>query len=217
MARPRSKTETGTKESPTTRIFIWRSGQGSGIHPAWLQIHGVPGARLHDHLEHRLRVEVVEADRLADSPLHHDLGPEVGEVTLGCVGLGRRRPHDGYVVKALAMGVEPFLIYAGSLVGLQQLDQDRTDMGLGANHREVGRLAVQVCVVKGRRLVLVHVPRPPAERPVVALERLVDVPDHDGDLTDGETTVRNRRVLRRLAMTVTVARHYDLPTKLLSG
>src|SRR5216684_2781258 len=90
-ASPCSKTGTGTNESPTTRIFMLRLGASSGIDPAWLQINRMPGPRLHDHLEHRFGVEVIEPDRLADPPLHHDLGPQVGEVALGCVGLRRRR------------------------------------------------------------------------------------------------------------------------------
>src|SRR5438477_11691422 len=116
-ASPCSNTGTGTNESPTTRIFMLGFSAGSGINPARLQIDGVARPRFHDHLEHGFGVEVVEADRLTDPALHHDLGPEVGEVAFGRVRFRRSRAHDRDVVKAFAVGVEPFLIYAGSLVG----------------------------------------------------------------------------------------------------
>src|SRR5207245_5727817 len=115
-ASPRSKTGTGTKESPTTRIFMLRVSASSGIDPARLQIHGMPGARFHDHLEHRFGVKVVKPDRLADPPLHHDLGPEISEVAFGRVGHGRRGADHWTVVNAMAMAVAPVLKFVGSFV-----------------------------------------------------------------------------------------------------
>src|SRR4029077_6470897 len=70
-SKPALKTSTGTNESPITTIFI--RPDRLRVDPAWLQIDRMPGARLHDHLEHRLGVQVVEADRLADPAFHHDL------------------------------------------------------------------------------------------------------------------------------------------------
>jgi len=177
----------------------------------------VPGPGLEDHLQQGLGVEVVKADRLADPSLHQDLCAEVAEMLLGRVRLGRRRAHHGDVMQALAVSVEPFLIYARSLVRLQELDHDRADMGLGADHREVGRLAVQERVMKRGWLVLVYVPRAPPERPVISLERLVDVANDNCDLADRKSTCWNGHLLGLFAVTVGVALHRYLPTKLQSG
>src|SRR5467141_4245307 len=87
----------------------------SGINPAWLQIHRVPGTGFEDHLQQRLGVQVIETDRLADPALHQDLGAEVVEMLLGRIRFGGGGAHHGDVMQALAVSVEPFLIYAGSL------------------------------------------------------------------------------------------------------
>src|SRR6267378_8342989 len=70
------------------------------------------------------------------------------EVVLRRLRFGGRRAHDRDVVQALPVGIEPLLIYARALNGLQELDHDRTDMCLGPDHRELRRLAVKERVVK---------------------------------------------------------------------
>src|SRR5256885_17074954 len=87
-------------------------------------------------------------------------------------------------MEAFAVSVQPLLVDAGSLVGLQQLDHDGSHMRLGPDHREVRSLAMEIRVMKRGRLVLVHVPGTPPQRSVITLEGLVDVADDDRDLAD---------------------------------
>ena len=126
--------------------------------------------------------------------------PSLGKVLLCRVRLLRGGTHDGDVVESLTVLVEPLLVDAGPVEWLEELDHDRPDVSLRADHAEVGRRAPEIRVVKRGRLVLVDVPRPPAEDAVVALERLVDVLHDDGDLADrerlGRTTPVGSAVLR---------------------
>ena len=161
----------------------------SGIHPARLEVDCVARARLDDHLEQRLRVQVVELDRLADAAAHQHLGAEIGEVAAQVVGLLVGRAHAGDVMKPLASLLEPLLVDARPFERLQQLEHDRAGMTLGAEHRVLDRLAVQVRVVEHRRLVLVDVPRAPAEGLVVDLERLAEILDDGRDLRDRQASL----------------------------
>src|SRR3979411_1108903 len=56
--------------------------------------------------------------------------------------------------------------------------------------------------MKRGRLVPLDLPGAPPKRPVVSLQRLVDIPHHDRDLADGETTGRNDHLLRMLTVGV---------------
>src|SRR6266550_1011314 len=75
--RPRRKTSTGTYESPTTRMRNLRLGR-VGAHR--VEVDRVSGSRFEDDLHQRLRIEVVEVDRLADPALHENAGAERLEV-----------------------------------------------------------------------------------------------------------------------------------------
>ena len=161
-------------------------GHRYGYVQARLQVDSVARARLEDHLQHRLGVEVVELDRLADPAAHQHLGSELLEVRPRLVGLLVRGHHHGDVVQALAVLVEPLLVDARALERLEELEDDRPGVALRAEHRELGRLPVQLGRVQHRRLVLVDVPRAPAERLVVGLQRAPQIPDHGGHLGDGQ-------------------------------
>ena len=91
--------------------------------------------------------------------------------------------HARDVLDALAVLLEPFLVDAGAVERLDELEhQAGLDLALRPEHREGDVLAAQVRVVQLRWHVLVHVPRSPAKRVVEVLHRRVEVMDDHRDL-----------------------------------
>src|SRR3972149_6015154 len=64
-----------------------------------------------------------------------------------------------YVLTPFPFLSQPLFVDRGTIKRLDQLeDQAGLDLALGAEHRVVGRLTVQLLVMQPRRNVLVHVP-----------------------------------------------------------
>src|SRR6478672_9623558 len=82
----------------------WRVDAAGG------QVDRMPAARLEDELEHRLGVQVVELDRVADTPAHQDPGSARLPGPLELVRVALRMHHAGDVLDALAVLSEPLLV-----------------------------------------------------------------------------------------------------------